>query len=1027
MLSLWYFFIEKRQFTVLLTVSLLLAGAISAIAIPKESAPEVKVPIGIVTTILPGASAADMETLVTNELEDGLSGLQNLDKLTSTSREGVSTVVVEFDASADIERSIQDLKDAVDVVRPRLPSEAEDPVVSEVNFADQPVLIVAISGDYTPAELTRLGDDLQSRLERLQGVSRVEVSGVREREVQVVVNPEKLRQFGLRISDVVSAIQSANASLPVGSISVADVEYALTFEGDITEPSEVGDLALLSGGEVPVYVRDVADVTDGLSRAASQSRLSQDGEPSTPALTLSVFKTSGGNIVDVAATVRDELDALKNDGFIVGEVVVSFDAGEQVNKDLTELTEVGFETMLLVMAVLLLTIGWRESLIAGASIPISFLIAFIGLYASGNTINFVSLFSLILAIGILVDSGIVITEAIHTRMRQTGDKLLAAKESLREYAWPLIAGTMTTVAVFVPLFFLSGITGEFISSIPFTIIFVLLASIFVALGILPLIAILFTSTKQNRLEKRQEEYNVRIQAAYREFLSRLLDNRRAQNIFLWTMFAGFFVALALPITGLVKSVFFPGDNADFIYVEIEAAQGSTLGATDLATRAVEEILYENPDIESFVTTVGAGSSFSQSPRSGTSLGNVTILIKDGRTSADVVAALRDAFSQIRTADVRVFEPSGGPPSGAPVVVTFSGTDLDELQKAAARGEDLLASIEGTTEVQSSTSGIGLEFSLEVDKAKATALGLSPVAIAQTLRTSIQGVTATTIKTPQDDIDVVVKLALDPDYADASITNAATPDSVRNLSIETPQGPIVLGSVLTVTLQKNTPAIRHEDQKRIESISSYTEGRTTVEITDEFERRQDELKLPESVAMKIGGETEDIERSFREMGLAFIAGILGMFAILVLEFNSFRRTFYLLSVVPLSLIGVFLGLFITGQPLSFSSLLGVIALAGVIINHAIILLDSMERIHHERSTLSHRDTVIEAASSRLRAIILTTVTTVVGMIPLAGVSPLWGPLAFAIMFGLTFATLLTLVLLPILYYRWPGSLKAGSAA
>ncbi len=1019
MIGLWTFFLERRQFTILVVIALVVAGGYAAVAIPKESAPEVKVPIGIVTTVFPGASAADVESLITNELEDEFSGLENLSKLTSSSRESVSSVVVEFDARADLDRSIRNLKDAVDRVRPGLPAEAEDPVVSEVNFADQPILIVAISGDYLPSELTRLGDDLESRLTRLPGVSRIDVSGTREREVQVVVNAERLSQYGLRISDVVMALQSANASLPVGSIAMNDVEYALQLKGSIEEAAEVGNIAIQTA-QGPIYVRDVAFVSDGLARPATLSRLSEGGEPSTSALTLYVYKNSGGNIVTVADRVKTELEALEGT-VISGDVVVSYDAGDQVKKDLTELTRVGFETMLLVGAVLLITIGWRESLIASASIPLSFLIAFIGLLASGNTINFISLFSLILAIGILVDSGIVITEAIHTRTRQLGDAHKAARQALEEYAWPLIAGTMTTIAVFFPLFFLSGIIGEFISSIPFTLIFVLLASIFVALGIVPLIAVLFTSRNQSALEKMQEHWNEEVQAWYRRFLGRLLDSRRAQNVFLISITLSLIAAIALPVTGLVKSVFFPGENAEFIYAEIDIARGSTLGATDIATRMAEEVLYAQPGIESFVTTVGAGSMFNQNPQSGAHVANITIQLKDDASSDDVMSDLRESFAQISSANVRVYAPEGGPPSGAPVVITFSGDDLNELQKVVDDAEVLLGSISGATDITTSTGDVGLQFALEVDKAKATALGLTPVSIAQTLRTSIQGVTATTIRNPGDDIDVTVKLALDPGYTDAGTTNVATPDSIRTLSIETPQGPVILGSILTVSLEKNTPVIRHENQRRIETISSFAEGATPVEITRAFEERMSELNMPQSVSMKIGGETEEIERSFREMGIAFLAGVIGMLAILVLEFNSFRRTFYLLSVIPLALIGVFLGLFVTGQPLSFSSLLGIIALSGVIINHAIILLDSMQRIHEEHHTLPHRDVVIDASASRLRPIFLTTVTTVVGMIPLANVSPLWGPLAFAIMFGLAFATILTLVLLPILYYRWPGKL------
>lgn len=1022
MLRFWKFFLHNRQFSYLVIVALLAAGIFDLIAIPKENAPEVRVPIGIVTTALPGASAADVERLVTNKMEDGLNNIKNLDKITSTSHQGLSVVVVQFLASADVDKSVADLKSEIDKIKPELPSEAKDPSVTEVNISDSPVLIISVSGDYSAEELTTLGDSLKDDLKTVKGVSKVDVSGIRAREVQVVVDQAKLDQYKLRLIDVVSAIASANTSLPLGSISMDGINYALQFNGDIEDPAEVNDIALLSQNGTPVYVRDVAKVSNGLEDAKNYSRVSQQGQPSVPSLTLSVFKSSGGNIVKVADAVKAKLNLLKETTLAGGNTLIEFDAGEQVSKSLGDLTKTGLITVILVMVTLFLTIGWREAIVAALSIPLSFLIAFIGLYYSNNTINFVSLFSLILAIGILVDSGIVVTEAIHTRSSLFPTRTRAAEASLDEYARPLLAGTVATIAMFVPLFFISGIVGKFISAIPFTLIFVLFASIFVALGLVPLIAILFSGSKMNRLEQMQEDYTHVFQGWYKAKLSALLDNRRVQNIFLCAIGVLFIVALALPITGVVKAIFFPQDNEDLVYLEVEKPEGTTLQETDLATRQVEELLYVDPDIDSFVTTIGAGSEFNQNQVSGSKFANITVLLPKGhkKTSGTVVEELRKTLAGVKSADVHVFEPNNGPPSGAPVVIKFEGDDLNVLAKLVSKAEDILNSIPGTTEVDTSTKNNGTEFTLSVDKAKATALGLNPAVIAQTLRTAVNGVTATTIKKQAKDIDVVVKLDVNPAYSDPSETNQATPDAIRELSIQTQNGPVLLGSVLTVSADRSNAIIQHETRKRIETVSAYTAGGTTAgDVNTKFLARKAELNLPENVQMVVGGENEDINQSFQDMGIAFVSGLFLMFAILVLEFNSLRYAAWLILMVLLSLIGVFGGLALTGQPLSFSSLLGVIALAGVIINHAIILVDSLSRIEKANPAWSRKEIVVEAANSRLRPIVLTTVTTVVGMIPLTTVSSLWGPLAFAIMFGLSFSMLLTLVTIPILYYRWPG--------
>lgn len=1026
MFPVWNFFLQKKQFTLLFVFALVCAGTYSVFTIPKESAPEVRIPVGIVSVVLPGASAEDIEELITNKIESGVANLENLDKLESTSRESLSIVTVQFEASADLDASLQDLKDAIDTVKPELPEEANDPVVSEVNFAEQPVMVVSVTGEYPPSLLTELGEDVKDELENVRGVNRVEVSGVRDREIQVVVKRAKLEQYNVQLMQVVQALQSSNASLPIGAIRVDNVDYALSFEGDITLAEQVGDVAIALQNGTTVFVRDIADIVDGLSAPTSLSRASKDGEPSQTSLTLLVFKSSGGNVVQTADAVKEKLTELQTTLLADSDVVIALDQGEEVNRDLTKLTRVGLETVTLVMITLFLTIGWRESLVAGASIPLSFIIAFIGLQVSGNTINFVSLFALILSIGILVDSGIVIMEAIHTRMRTHATKMEAAQAAIHEYAWPLIAGTMATVAVFAPLFFISGIVGQFIASIPFTLIFLLLASILVALGIVPLIGIMFTKKENNKLEERQEEYTHRLQEWYRAKLRAILDSRRMQNRFLLGIALAFVLSLALPMTGLLKTTFSPQEDIDFIYAEIEKPQGTPLEVTDLVVRQVEEALYEHPDIKAFTSTVGGSSSLTgNAPTSATHLANITILLNKERdkTSSEVVRDVRAKVGTVQNAIVRIAEPNNGPPSGAPVLVTFLGDNLEELEATTLKAEQLLASIDGTYDIQSSVKDNGLEFSLAIDRAKASSYGLSPVMVAQTLRTAVQGTKATTIRNAEDDIDIVVKLDLNSLYTDPSETNIVDTEALRSITIPTQKGPIQLGSILDTSLRSAKSSIRHEDQKRIETVTSQVkEGVTAIEITNAFKERQSELNLPGSVVMKIGGETEDVNQSFAEMGYAFIAGLVLMIAIMVVQFNSIRHALYLILMVILSLIGVFGGLFISGQTLSFSSVIGIIALAGVIINHAIILTDSIHRLIMTRPELGLREIIVEASASRLRPIFLTTITTVIGMIPLAGATALWGPLAFTIMFGLSFSMILTLVLIPVMTYRWPGTWK-----
>lgn len=1030
--SLWIFFLKKRAFTYLVMAALSLGGVASLFAIPKESAPEVIIPMGIVTTTLRGASAADTERLITDPIEDEIANIENMDKVLSSSLEGLSMITAQFISNADIDESIASLKEAVDRAKSELPAEADEPIVTKINFAEQPMLILSVSIDLSPAELARLGDELEDDLMNVKGVSQVAVSGTRKREVAVVVDRGALARYGVSMNEIIGAISRANAKLPVGEITVAEVDYPVQFNGDLTNTKEVPSIAVASRGGAIIYLRDVAKVVDGLAPTATYSRASVGGAPSENALTLFVFKKAGGDVTNIAALVQERLRELERPGELLegASVIVSFDNGKEVRKNLSELVRAGLETVFLVVLMLVLTIGWRESLVAALSIPLSFVIAFIGLYSSGNTINFVSLFSLILAIGILVDSGIVVTEAIHTRTKIYGNARDAAIASIREYGWPLIAGTMATVVFFVPLFFISGVVGKFIYSIPFTLIFVLIASVFVALGMVPLMAIRLTKEKKNRFEELQDEYFEKAKEWYKHALGSMLDRRRAQNWFIGLMIAGFFVSIALPIVGLVKVQFFPDDDLGFVYIEIEKPEGTTLSATDLSTREVEEILYSYPEAESFVTTVGGASVWSgDGPASGTGasnakMANITVMLKPkderSKNSTEIVGELRGLLAPVQSARVRVSQPAGGPPVGAPVLIKVLGENLDDVAIAADRVERLLASIEGTRDVQTSSRGDGTQFEFSIDRAKAAEVGLGAADVGMMLRTAVSGVRATTIKADGKDIDVVVKLGLNENYRDPEETNIATVDDIAQIPIPTPSGVVLLGSLVSAEPGESRAAIRHEEKKRIVSVTSQLEPEmTALEVTAAFTDRMGELQLPKGVSIDLGGENEEVNRSFAEMGLALLAGMVLAFAILVLEFNSFRYSLYLILIIPLSLIGVLFGLMISGKTLSFSSLLGVIALAGVIINHAIILLDSIIQTLKRGEHANLREAIIEASAVRLRPIFLTTITTVVGMIPLTYISALWGPLAYAIMFGLTFAMLLTLVLIPVLFYRWPG--------
>lgn len=1021
MARIWIFFTEKKALSYLSLCALAIFGFSAAVSINRESSPEVQIPVAVISSALPGASPEDVERLVTEELEGAVSNIEGIKKLTSSSREGVGTVVVEFEASADIDKSINKVKDEVDRIKGNLPSDATDPLVTDVNFSDQPVIIASIVSDLPVTEFKEETDVLVDEVESIAGVSRAEVTGVRKREVTVVVKKEALALYGLTLNNVISAIGANNVTAPVGSVEVDGVEYGVEFKGRFEDTRDVGMIPVSTGKGTVVHLSDVAFVSDGVEEARTMSRVSINGEAPYQAATLLIYKQRGADITRLSKDIANLIEEKKADENTDSLITITYDAGKQIIDDLSQLTMTGLQTVGLVLLVLFASLGFRPALIASFSIPLSFLTALLVMNTTGNTLNFISLFSLILSIGILVDTAIVVVEAIHTNIKEGIPKHEAVKKAIQEFHYPLTTGNLTTIAVFFPLFTISGVTGEFIDSIPFTVISVLVSSLAISLAFIPLIASTFLKAEGGTIEDRQERYAQLLRDWYKSKIPWLLDSRKRKISFLGILSVLFILLISFPFFGIIRVSFFPQSDVDYLYLNLKEPQGTPLEHTDLAIRPVEDILLAIPEIESFTTTVGAGSAFDQNPSSGPRFASITINLYKERTrsSTEVLKEIEEALRPYTDLDVQIYQPNEGPPSGAPVLVTFYGDDLNELKHLANTAADILRDIEGTRIVSSSGEDDASEFALTVDREKAAQLGLSPAIIANTLRTAIFGTEATTIKKDGEEIDVVVKLNLNSDFRTVHDTNRATLDAVAELPTVTQRGTVLLGTVLTSSLEASSDVIEHEDEKRIASASSQVaEGYIGREVALVFEERfKDEVKIPEGITMKIGGETEDVDQSFKDMFRALAMGVIFVFGVLVVQFNRFRQAFIVLSVVPLSLIGVLLGLLITREYLSFPSMLGFIALAGIVVNNAIILVDVWNRMRALDPSMPLREVVIEGAALRLRPILLTTITTIVGIAPLIFASSLWRPIAVAIMFGLLFAVVLTLLLVPVLYLKF----------
>ncbi len=1030
---MWDFFIRKDRFAYLVMAALIGFGLYSLAAIPKESAPEVQIPVGIVTTILPGAAATDVENLITNEIERTLDGsLSDVRRITSTSRESVSTIVVEFTASADLNSSLRSLRDEVDRVAPELPASAERPVVTEVDFVDQPIFSFAVAGDRSDVEFIAIAERIEDTIRNITGVSRVELSGVREREVHILVDQTALTRTGLSLTDITQGLQAANTSVPIGEIVTDGVAFNVVFAGDIKDSNEIPSIPIATRNGQPIYVRDVARVVDGVSVASTFARLSVAPEPAQRSIGFDVFKQRDANIIDLTRTISAAMEELTaSNGELADLTFYTIqDQGQLIGDDLQQLTISGLQTATLVMVLLIITIGWREGLIAGLAIPLSFTIGFIGLFLSGNTINFISLFALILGIGILVDSSIVMVEGINRRMKAdlNVDKVEAAIATIRAFAKPVIAGTLTTVAMFSGLFIVSGVTGQFIASIPFTLIFILLASLLVAIGFIPLIAATFLRRRSNtRIEQAQVAYAQRLEKWYTKRLQAILASRKKKVLFVSSLLVAFVSSFLLIPLGLVQVIFFGSGDADNLFIEVALPVGSIKETTDRRLREVEEILYQVPEIEAFRTTIGASSAFLGGGTSGGNIANITVALQEDRlrASTEISAELDAQLSLLDDLDITISQPDAGPPTGAPIRVDVIGTDLQAMSDTARDIAEVLRGIEHSTNVRDGADAGNSEFVFSLETDRAAVVGLDARTISGALRTAVVGTEATTLRSLTDEIPITVRLDLsggaEPDIDRLNHTDI---DTLQNLTLTTPQGQIVLlDSLLTAQLQEARSVIEHRDRQRVIAVTAdVTPAGNVRAINQELLERIDDLDIPDGITTRLGGETEESDQAFAEIFLALIVGIVLMIGVLVLQFNSFRYPLYVLSIVPFSLIGILYGLAIVGSPLSFPSMMGFIALTGIVVNNSILLIDMINQQRRSEPHRPVREVVIEASASRLRPIVLTTFTTVLGISPLLFSDPIWVPLATAIMFGLSFSVIITLILIPIIYDKFPGTVR-----
>ncbi len=1010
--------IHQRSTVFALMVIIIIVGTYSYLTLPRESNPDITIPIVLVQTIYEGVASSDIESLLTNPIERKLRGLKNVEKISSVSAEGSSMISIEFVPDVDIDDAMQWVRAKVDQAKGDLPADLEnDPSILEINLAEFPILMVAVSGQVEETLLRAIAEELEERIEEIQGVLDVVLTGGREHEVRVEVDPERLAAYRVSFAEIVTAVTSENVNIPGGSIDIGQGKYLLRIPGEFTDPAQIDNVVMVVRNGKPIYFKDLSTVDFTFEDATSYARLNSE-----KTVTLAVKKRTGENIIAVTDRVFALLEIAKPmlpDGV---ELSVTLNQSKDIRRMVNELENNILTGLILVVAVLFVFLGLRNSFFVALAIPFSMLLSFIIIQALGITLNMVVLFSLILALGMLVDNAIVIVENIYRHMQAGVGRIEAARIAASEVGWPIISSTITTLCAFLPMIFWPGIMGEFMKFLPITLIVTLSSSLFVALVINPTICAYFMRVKKKEMQPDIER--TRIVRLYRQTLLLAL---RYQGTTVAIAVAGLFSVLFLYVIFDHGVELFPETEPNRAFVEIKAPEGTSLDTSDSFARIVEQVVLPEADVRFTTAEVGVGSSGDLSGgQSGQAhMGKISMEFVDREvrreSSTSILNRVREALANFPGAEIKVEKERQGPPTGAPVTIEIIGDNVDIIGSLVEHARSLIKDVPGLVDLKDDLSRAKPEIRVLVDREKATLLGLSTADISIMVKASISGEKMGVYRDGKDEYNIMVRL---PKERRENLAD------IENLLIPTNTGaPVPLSTVARLEFGTGFGSIRHLDQKRVVTITGNTEGRNSNEVLTDVQSHLATLDVPAGYRINYAGEQEEQQKASAFLGKAFLVAIFLISLVLITQFNSLSQTFIVMTSVVLSLTGVFIGLMVTVTPFGIIMTgIGVISLAGVVVNNAIVLIDYINQLRHQGMALN--EALTKAGTVRFRPVMLTAMTTILGLLPMAvGVSfdfrslswviggesaEWWGPMAIAVIFGLAVATLLTLIVVPVLY-------------
>lgn len=1002
--------------TILVFVGVIILGLFSLRNLSVDLMPKIEMNVLMVITTYQGASAADIETNVTRPLENVLNTVPNLKKLSSTSRENRSVVTLQFEFGKDLDELTNDVRDKLNLVKAMLPENSEEPIIMKFSTDMIPVIMFSATADKSiPALYRILDDNVVNRLARIDGVGSVSIAGAPQRQIQVYVDPIKLEAHKLTVESIAQKIGAENLNIPAGTMDVGNETFSLRVQGEFKDPSEINNIIVGSFGGKAIYLSDVATVADGF-----EERVQESYTNGVQGAVIVVQKQSGANTVDIANQVLKAIPEIEKNLPPDVKLTVTNDTSDGIKKTINGLVETVLFAFIFVMIVVLFFLGrWRATIIIILTIPVSLIASFIYLYATGGTLNIVSLSSLSIAIGMVVDDAIVVLENITTHIERGSRPKSAAIHGTNEVSLSVVASTLTLIAVFFPLTLVTGFAGVMFKELGWIVTIIMTMSLICAMTLTPML-----SAQMLRLERNPTKLTKKIYAPIQRFLD-WLDMKYAKFIN-WTvrnrkktvLFASLFFIVSLIPMITVGTEFFPASDDGYISARVELPVGTRMELTrELAMDLQKKWKAENPEIETISFSVGQASSANVWGSLQNNASNVIAIdislvdlkLRD-KSVYELIEKLQKELAlipEVRKSNVSTGQ-RGMMGGQSQLEIDVFGYDFEQTDRIAQDLNERFKKIHGLANIQISREEYVPEYQVDFDRDKLALNGLSVATASNFLKNRINGLTASLYR--EDGEEYFVRVSYDPRYRQSLA-------DVENILIYNMQGsPVRVKEVGTVVERFTPPTIERKDRQRVVTVTATLSGTTMDKAVSAIKNEISQIEVPSEIFIDIGGSYEEQQESFADLGVLFLIIVLLVYIVMASQFESLTYPFIIMFSVPFGLSGVVLAMWLTNGTLNIMSFIGLIMLIGIVVKNGIVLVDYIN-LNRERGMGIIRS-VVSGGRSRLRPVLMTTATTILGMLPLAlsqsEGSEMWRPMAVTVIGGLTVSTVLTLLVIPVLY-------------